>query len=118
MAGITAERSYLYERINQRVDVMIDQGLVEEVKGLIQMGYKKGLNALNTVGYKEVFDYLDNKISHKEMIEEIKKNSRRFAKRQMTWFRRDERIKWFKVEEYNNVEHLAINIQDYLMNMC
>ncbi len=116
MAGIMAERNLLYEKINQRVDEMIKRGLIEEVKGLIQLGYKKDLNALNTVGYKEVFDYLDGKLSHEEMVEEIKKYSRRYAKRQLTWFRRDERIKWFNINDYDTLQHLAENILNFYQN--
>lgn len=116
MAGITTEREYLYEQINLRVDLMIRQGLVDEVVKLIQMGYKKGINALNTVGYKEVFDYLENKLTHEEMIEEIKKNSRRYAKRQLTWFRRDDRIKWFNINDYADIEEMTNSILKYFQD--
>jgi tRNA dimethylallyltransferase len=110
IAGISSERNYLYKRINSRVDMMIEKGLVEEVKELAQRGYQKDLNALNTVGYKEVFDYLDNKISFKKMVEEIKINSRHYAKRQLTWFRRDDRIKWFNLNDYKNYREIAQTI--------
>lgn len=90
--GITANRDIIYDRINQRVDIMIEQGLVEEARKLYP--YKK-LNALQTVGYKELFAYFDNTLSLDQAIQEIKKNTRRFAKRQGTWFRRDPNIKWF-----------------------
>jgi tRNA dimethylallyltransferase len=90
--GLTAERSLVYERINRRVDLMIAQGLVDEVKSVLE--YKQ-LNALNTVGYKEVFRYLEGHCSLEFAIEEIKKNSRRFAKRQVTWFKRQEETKWY-----------------------
>lgn len=90
--GLTADREIIYERINQRVDIMIAQGLVEEAEKLYP--YKE-LNALQTVGYKELFAYFDKTISLGEAIREIKKNTRRFAKRQGTWFRRDPDIKWF-----------------------
>ncbi|MBL0012402.1 MAG: tRNA (adenosine(37)-N6)-dimethylallyltransferase MiaA [Flavobacterium sp.] len=90
--GLEAERNLMYERINQRVDLMMDAGLLEEVKNLIPY---KNLNALQTVGYKELFDCIDEKISFPFAVEEIKKNTRRFAKRQLTWFRRNEDTKWF-----------------------
>ena len=90
--GLTAERSLVYERINRRVDLMIEQGLVDEVKSVLE---HKQLNALNTVGYKEVFRYLEGHCSLEFAIEEIKKNSRRFAKRQVTWFKRQEETKWY-----------------------
>ncbi|WP_298223012.1 tRNA (adenosine(37)-N6)-dimethylallyltransferase MiaA [Flavobacterium sp.] len=90
--GLEAERNVLYNRINQRVDLMMEAGLLEEAKALFQ---HKELNALQTVGYRELFDHFENKISLPEAIEEIKKNTRRFAKRQLTWFKRKENTKWF-----------------------
>jgi len=90
--GLEAERTVLYDRINQRVDLMMHAGLLEEAKSLFP---NKDLNALQTVGYRELFDYFENKISLAEAIEEIKKNTRRFAKRQLTWFKRKENTVWF-----------------------
>lgn len=90
--GLDADREEMYERINRRVDIMINEGLVEEARSLYPMRH---LNALQTVGYRELFNYFDGKCTLKEAIEEIKKNTRRFAKRQMTWFRRNELLKWF-----------------------
>ncbi|WP_066225367.1 tRNA (adenosine(37)-N6)-dimethylallyltransferase MiaA [Formosa haliotis] len=90
--GLTADRELIYERINQRVDIMVNQGLIEEVK---QLKDKQHLNALNTVGYKEIFNYLNGEWTLDFAISEIKKNSRRFAKRQLTWFRRHENTIWF-----------------------
>ncbi|MCL9807567.1 tRNA (adenosine(37)-N6)-dimethylallyltransferase MiaA [Flavobacterium amniphilum] len=90
--GLKAAREKMYERINQRVDIMMSQGLLDEVKELYP---NKNLNALQTVGYRELFDYLDENISLDFAIEEIKKNTRRFAKRQMTWFNRTEKTEWF-----------------------
>ncbi|PTX43742.1 tRNA dimethylallyltransferase [Christiangramia gaetbulicola] len=94
--GLTADRELIYERINKRVDLMIENGLVEEARALYS---KRELNALNTVGYKELFQYFDGGIDLETVISEIKKNTRRFAKRQLTWFRKDENIKWFKYDE-------------------
>ncbi|MFG6687718.1 tRNA (adenosine(37)-N6)-dimethylallyltransferase MiaA [Mariniflexile sp. HNIBRBA6329] len=90
--GLTAERKTIYNRINQRVDMMMQQGLLDEVKNLLP--YKE-LNALNTVGYKELFNYLESEWTLDFAISEIKKNSRRFAKRQLTWFKKDENTLWF-----------------------
>ncbi|AVR43864.1 tRNA (adenosine(37)-N6)-dimethylallyltransferase MiaA [Christiangramia fulva] len=90
--GLTAERSIIYDRINRRVDKMIENGLVEEARKLYP---KRDLNALNTVGYKELFNYFDGIWTLETAISEIKKNTRRFAKRQLTWFRKDEEIHWF-----------------------
>lgn len=101
--GIDMERERLYERINRRVDVMMQQGLEQEARAVYHL---RELNSLQTVGYREMFDYFDGKISRDEAIELIKRNSRRYAKRQMTWFRRDEDIKWVDtankqiIEEY------------------
>lgn len=91
--GLDAERSIIYQRINQRVDIMVEQGLIEEVKQLLP--YQQ-LNALNTVGYKELFEYFDGKHTLEFAISEIKKNTRRFAKRQLTWFRKNQNTKWFE----------------------
>ncbi len=92
LIGLEAERSVIYHRINQRVDIMIKEGLLGEAKNLFP---HKNLNALQTVGYRELFSHFDGEISLEFAIEEIKKNTRRFAKRQLTWFKRNENIKWF-----------------------
>ena len=90
--GINADRDIIYDRINQRVDTMMEQGLLEEARLL----YKhRGLNALQTVGYKELFGYFDDAYDLDFAVSEIKKNTRRFAKRQLTWFKKDKTILWF-----------------------
>ncbi len=93
--GLEADREIMYNRINQRVDIMIREGLLGEVERLYP---NKELNALQTVGYRELFDFIEDKISLDLVIEEIKKNTRRFAKRQMTWFKRTENSFWFDYE--------------------
>ncbi|SRX55626.1 tRNA (adenosine(37)-N6)-dimethylallyltransferase MiaA [Aequorivita sp. CIP111184] len=90
--GLTAERELIYERINQRVDKMINEGLLEEANSLLP---HKQRNALQTVGYRELFEYFEGNITKEEAISEIKKNTRRFAKRQNTWFKKNEAIQWF-----------------------
>lgn len=90
--GTELEREVLYDRINRRVDMMLYEGLLKEVEALLP---HRHLNALQTVGYREFFDYFDGKCSLEESVELLKRNSRRYAKRQMTWFRRDESIAWF-----------------------
>lgn len=90
--GLEAEREVMYDRINQRVDIMINEGLLEEAKNLYP---NKHLNALQTVGYRELFDHFDGTTTLDFAIEEIKKNTRRFAKRQLTWFKRTENVVWF-----------------------
>ena len=97
--GTEMDREVLYDRINRRVDIMLNDGLLKEVEALLP---HRHLNSLQTVGYREFFDYFDGKCSLEESVELVKRNSRRYAKRQMTWFRRDEAIAWFapdKVEE-------------------
>ena len=98
--GILTDREILYNRINQRVDQMIKNGLIDEAKGLFQ--YQK-FNALNTVGYKELFDFFEKKINKETAIKEIKKNSRRLAKRQITWFKRDKQINWFNLDQKDEI---------------
>lgn len=94
--GLNMERKELYERINQRVDTMFEQGLEQEARSLEHLRH---LSALQTVGYSELFDYFDRKCSLNEAKELIKRNSRRFAKRQLTWFRKDKEIKWLLPSE-------------------
>lgn len=97
--GLNAERQEIYNRINKRVDIMVANGLIEEARGLYK---NRNLNALQTVGYKELFAYFDGDYSQEFAIEEIKKNTRRFAKRQITWFKKNEETKWFNYLENKN----------------
>ena len=90
--GLNKDRAQLHDLINTRVDQMIQKGLVEEVRSLIKSRNK---NALNTIGYSEIFNYLDNEYSHEMAVEKIKTNSRRYAKRQLTWFNSNKSIRWF-----------------------
>ncbi|GGE90342.1 tRNA dimethylallyltransferase [Chishuiella changwenlii] len=104
--GLELPREEMYDRINRRVDIMLDEGLLDEAKKLFPL---KDLNALQTVGYRELFDYFDHKIDLNFAIEEIKKNTRRFAKRQMTWFKKDEAVNWFSP---NDVEKIIEFLND------
>ena len=119
-SGITKQRSFdtinillnenrkkLYDKINQRVELMIEAGLVQEVKTLLPF---KDLNALNTVGYKELFDYLEGKISLEQSIELIKQNSRRYAKRQLTWFRKNQSYHVFEPDQLSEIKELINRI--------
>lgn len=108
--GLNMDRSKLYEKINQRVDKMIDLGLVDEVKNLLDEGLDKNSQSLKAIGYKEVISYLDGEIDFDEMVDLIKKNSRHYAKRQLTWFRRDKRIKWFDRES----DTILSDIENYI----
>lgn len=108
--GLRWDRKLLYENIESRVDEMIKSGLIEEVKFILHSGYDEKLNSLNTVGYKEIISYLKNEITVDKAIELIKRNTRRYAKRQMTWFNRDKRIEWIKVDNNTNFKMLASDI--------
>jgi tRNA dimethylallyltransferase len=109
--GFSWPRELLYRRINERVDFMFAEGLIEEVERLRTMGYSPTMNALNTVGYKEVFDYLSGKMGKDETVELVKRNSRRFAKRQLTWFRSDTRIRWIRTDENKTTTELISRIK-------
>lgn len=98
--GLNTDRQILHERINKRVDIMISKGLVKEAQSVFQ---NKDLNSLNTVGYKELFQYFDGAISYNDAVELIKRNSRRYARRQITWFRKDKEINWFEPDEKENI---------------
>ena len=113
MVGLNMNREKLYNRINRRVDIMVEEGLIEEVKKLLEMGYNKELVSMQGIGYKEIIMYLEGKISLDESMEKIKQGSRNYAKRQLTWFRRDNRIKWIDIDEFNNLEDLSQCIIDY-----
>jgi len=103
-------RSELYQNINRRVDDMIEKGFVEEVKNILSKGYLKSLNSLNTVGYKEIISSLENKITFEEAVLKIKKNTRNYAKRQITWFKKDKRIKWFSISDIDEIEKISDEI--------
>ena len=99
MLLINHDREKLYERINLRVDIMMNEGLVDEVQKLVDMGYNKNLNSMQGIGYKEIIDYFDGVYSLDYAVDLIKQSSRRYAKRQMTWFKRDARINYLNAEE-------------------
>ena len=111
LIGLEAKREVIYDRINQRVVIMMTEGLLAEAKNVYP---QKDLNALQTVGYKELFSYFDNEITLEFAIEEIKKNTRRFAKRQLTWFKRNSETKWFEFNVNNNeIVEFIINKIDH-----
>lgn len=98
--GLTMPRETLYERIDRRVDQMMAQGLLNEVKGLSEKGYGRDLPAMQAIGYAQLFAYLAGEVALDTAVDNIKRATRQFAKRQLTWFRRDERIRWFDCEKY------------------
>ncbi len=102
LIGLTRDRKELYDRINQRVDILVDNGLIEEVRGLLEMGLRESDISMKGIGYKEVIGYLEGQYDLEEAIRLVKKNTRRYAKRQLTWFRRYEDMQWFDITTYEN----------------
>ena len=98
--GLNREREELYARIDRRVDLMLEEGLEDEARRLWPLRH---LNALNTVGYKELFDYFEGKTDYAEAVRLIKRNSRRYARKQLSWFRRDDDIRWFHPDDYEGI---------------
>jgi tRNA dimethylallyltransferase len=108
--GLQWPRELLYDRINERVDQMMKAGFLDEVKRLKALGYAPPMNALNTVGYKELFQVLEERITCERAVEQIKRETRRYAKRQLTWFRRDARIRWFPLRDERDFPAVAHEI--------
>jgi tRNA dimethylallyltransferase len=105
--GMDWSREELYRNINARSVSMIERGLMEEAASLLARGYKRDLNSFNTVGYKEAFDLLVGKISRARMVELVQQNTRRYAKRQLTWFRADNRIAWYPMKKFSDLSKVA-----------
>ena len=114
---LNRDRKVLYDRINKRVDIMMENGLIEEVKKLLNMGYNKDLISMQGIGYKEIVKYLEGEYTLDEAVEIIKRDSRRYAKRQITWFKRYENSKWFDLDKYDDKEILKKEILDYIENI-
>lgn len=114
--GLEWERSELFKRIEDRVEWMIGDGLVDEIASILNMGYSKQLNALNTVGYKEIIAYLENEISLERAVDLIKRNTRRYAKRQITWFKADKRIEWLTINNNDDIYSSANYIIEKVLN--
>lgn len=116
LVGLNMDRKILYDRINRRVDKMISDGLIEEVKGLINNGYNKNLVSMQGIGYKEIIDYLEGKTSFEDAVNILKRNTRRFAKRQFTWFLRDSNVKWFDISTPDEIDSVVENIYNFILN--
>ncbi|WP_293834587.1 tRNA (adenosine(37)-N6)-dimethylallyltransferase MiaA [uncultured Parolsenella sp.] len=110
--ALTMDRDRLYARINQRVDMMVEQGLVSEVEGLVSRGYGVDLTARQAIGYKEILQYLDGEISLDEAVELIKRRTRRYAKRQLSWLRRDGRANWIDLDVVSPDEAMHLIVSD------
>ncbi len=106
---LTDDRARLYNNIDRRVDIMIEQGLVEEVRKLKQMGFHKEMVSMQGLGYKEILDYLDGNMTLEEAVYIIKRETRHFAKRQLTWFRRERDVIWFDKQKYNSNDNEILN---------
>jgi len=113
---LNMNREKLYERINNRVDKMLSSGLVDEVVKLKNMGYTLDMQSMKGIGYKEILYYLDNKLSFDEAVELIKKGSRNYAKRQLTWFRKDKRAKWINKDLYKDDNEIIEQIKADLLS--
>ena len=114
LIGLSMERKTLYERINQRVDEMLSNGLVEEVRTLIESGYDKNLVSMRGIGYKEIIDYIEGNMDLEEASYILKRNTRRFAKRQYTWFLRDKHIRWFSMDNMDDIDNTIKGISEYI----
>lgn len=114
--GLSSPREMMYQRINERVDQMIRDGLIDEVKGLLAQGIepRREGGAMQAIGYKEIVSALRDEISMERAVDLIKQGSRRYAKRQWTWFRHDDRVKWFDFSSYDSVESLYIALSDQI----
>ncbi len=110
LIGLTRERSLLYQRINERVDQLIEAGLLSEVKHLLEMGLTESDISMKGIGYKEIIGYYHGEYSLDEAVRLVKKNTRRYAKRQLTWFRRYETMKWFCISDYDSDEQCLEDI--------
>lgn len=114
LIGLSMERKVLYERINQRVDEMLSNGLMEEVKSLLDKGYDKNLVSMRGIGYKEIIDYFEGNMDFEEAVDILKRNTRRFAKRQYTWFLKDNKVKWFSMDNLEEADNNIKSILKYL----
>lgn len=111
--GLYMDKDLIYDRINKRIDMMIDQGLFDEVKGLLKMGYGENLKSMRSIGYRHMVDFINKRFSWEETIRIFKRDTRRYAKRQLTWFRSDPQIKWAEPGQLNKIQIL---ISDFLSN--
>ena len=100
------DRQALYGRIDQRVDIMIEAGLVDEVKNLLELGYTADLKSMQSIGYRQVTDFIEGRLSWDECVRILKRDTRRFAKRQFTWFGADQQIQWYEPDQVNEIIRL------------
>ena len=115
--GLTMDRELLYERINRRVDIMMEKGLVEEVRKLVKLGFTKKAPAMQGLGYKEIISYLRGEATFGEAVDLLKKNTRHYAKRQLTWFRRMEEVNWIDAAPPGGLEDLLKSVNSVLQHL-
>ncbi|MBE7027498.1 MAG: tRNA (adenosine(37)-N6)-dimethylallyltransferase MiaA [Ruminococcaceae bacterium] len=106
MYALSSERSLIYDRINRRVDIMVENGLIDEVSSLLASGVTRDMQSMQAIGYKEIISYIEGEITKDEAIDKVKQNSRRYAKRQLTWFGRDERYRWLDIAKDIDIDTL------------
>ena len=114
LIGLTRDRAELYDRINRRVEVLIEQGLLEEVEKLMRLRLTEDHISMKAIGYKEILAYFHGRCSLETAIDNVKKNTRHYAKKQLTWFRRYDKIKWYNISEYSNDETAVEGIAGWL----
>ncbi|MDO4394196.1 MAG: tRNA (adenosine(37)-N6)-dimethylallyltransferase MiaA [Bacillota bacterium] len=114
LIGLTRDRQELYDRINKRVDILVNQGLVDEVRELMSMGLTSDDISMKGIGYKEIIDYIDGKCDLETAIDTVKKNTRHYAKKQLTWYRRYDKINWLDISEYRNDEEAIEELVSWL----
>ena len=115
MIGLTRDRAELYDRVNRRVDILMNEGLLDEVKGLMDMGLTQENISMKGIGYKELMDHLDGRCTVDDAVDTVKKNTRHYAKKQLTWFRRYEKMKWFDISGYDNDEDAFEDMKEWLL---
>ncbi len=116
--GLTMDRDQLYNRIDRRVDLMIEEGFLEEVRSLIEKGYSLNSPGMQILGYRQLAEYLEGNISFNAAVQEIKKQTRNLAKRQLTWFRREEAIEWYEINNQSTFSDIAENIYSKVKDIC
>ncbi len=114
LIGLTRDRTELYERINRRVDALVSRGLFAEVERLRDMGLTADMISMKGIGYKEILHYLDGEYTREEAVERIKKNTRHYAKKQLTWFRRYDRMKWYSISDFDSDDKAAEEIMSWV----
>ena len=115
LIGLTRDRAELYDRVNRRVDILMNEGLLDEVKGLMDMGLTQENISMKGIGYKELMDHLDGRCTVDDAVDTVKKNTRHYAKKQLTWFRRYEKMKWFDISGYDSDEDAFEDMKEWLL---